>query len=245
MLLGSFGRTLTLHETEKDPEVVGLKALGDRRPMKFATFRSGAIRLGRGEDCHIRACDRHVSELQCFLFRRGRNWLLTQHPRAKNPTFVDAVEAKGDTTLHVGSFVRAGSSIWLCVADDDGTGEWRVTAGNHQEFLQSVLLAYGSGNAGAQAVGIHPNTFRRRIQSDVQGAEIFSIIEAIRRSESEFKIAQKRRGYCSPVGYPIIGAEIRAGVVLEPLKLFSAHERLCDTNEDAIHGGVVSAELKL
>jgi hypothetical protein len=52
MLLGSFGRTLALHETKKDPGVVGLKVLGERKPMRFATFRSAAIRLGRSDECN-------------------------------------------------------------------------------------------------------------------------------------------------------------------------------------------------
>jgi pSer/pThr/pTyr-binding forkhead associated (FHA) protein len=92
--LGSFGRTLTLHDEEKDSAVVGLKALGDRKPTRFASFRNAAIRLGRGLDCHIRVSDRHVSELQCFFFRKGDAWLLTPHREAKNPTFVDTVEER-------------------------------------------------------------------------------------------------------------------------------------------------------
>jgi hypothetical protein len=89
-------RTVTLHTEEKDPAIVGLKALGERKPIRLADFRTAMIRVGRAPDCHIRVSDRHVSSLQWFLVRKGRAWLLAPYGQAKNASFVNNVEATGD-----------------------------------------------------------------------------------------------------------------------------------------------------
>lgn len=180
--------TQVADETAETKAATGLVQLGSGKHTVLSSFRSRLVWVGKGASAHVRVADPYVSRKHFELLRLSNGaWFIQASAESKNPTWLNGVNLaptdmpKGP--LVVGSVIRAGRSAWVATHRDCyEPGTWCIAARNLRDFYYAALLVYRSARQAAQAIGMDPRTYLRRVHEDPKAHKL---LESLKRKRHD------------------------------------------------------------